>query len=217
MIIINKSYNPNTNANDIALLKLKEKVDLRIYTPACLPPKGKTFVDQEGWVYGWGEQSYGSRNTSDILKQTSQTILSNAECNRAAGKITNRFGCQEDLYRLGLFPEDIISCETEKLQVCKKEAGNNYFNCTYTVSMSGTVQSNMLCGRRQGTDSCRGDSGGPFTVEERGQHVLAGVVSFGVECARVGQSRRKTIICDFCAGWSAGGVCQCVLPQRMDR
>ena len=36
-IIIHESYNPSGFANDIALLKLAESIDLDTWTPACLP------------------------------------------------------------------------------------------------------------------------------------------------------------------------------------
>ena len=42
----------NTHKDDIALLKLKTKADLKIYTPACLPPSGTSFVGKTGTVYG---------------------------------------------------------------------------------------------------------------------------------------------------------------------
>ena len=46
------NYNYVTSDYDIALIKLKEEVDLKVYTPACLPLYGDTFVGQKAWVYG---------------------------------------------------------------------------------------------------------------------------------------------------------------------
>jgi len=50
-----------------------------------------------------------------------------------------------------------------------------------------SITDDMLCaGGQEGKDSCGGDSGGPFTVDIAGVHTLAGVVSFGIGCARDG-------------------------------
>ena len=38
--------------HDIALLKLAEAVDLKIYTPACLPKSDADYTGQKGQVYG---------------------------------------------------------------------------------------------------------------------------------------------------------------------
>ena len=43
---------PKDASNDIALLKLAEYVDLKIYTPACLPAANRSFVNKIGSAYG---------------------------------------------------------------------------------------------------------------------------------------------------------------------
>lgn len=51
-----------------------------------------------------------------------------------------------------------------------------------------TFTSYMLCAglEKGGKDTCLGDSGGPFTVIDDKRHVLVGITSFGVGCAKPG-------------------------------
>ena len=55
-IIIHEDYCVGNNEydHDIALVKLKEKVDVSIHTPACLPPKDVDYSGKLASVYGWG-------------------------------------------------------------------------------------------------------------------------------------------------------------------
>ena len=65
----------------------------------------------------------------------------------------------------------------------KLDKNNNCRN--YTDDYSYSITEDMLCAGSPGKDSCGGDSGGPLTVKESGQHTLAGVVSWGRGCAAV--------------------------------
>lgn len=61
----------------------------------------------------------------------------------------------------------------------------NNENCK--KSYGSYVTENMICAgyAQGGKDACQGDSGGPMVVKDaNGQNVLAGVVSWGLKCAR---------------------------------
>merc|ERR550534_3513238 len=87
-VIKRSDYDSDKVNNDIALLRLAQEVDFNDnIVPACLP--SSTSQKYAGWdavVSGWGTTSSGGR-TSDVLKETRQTILANtaAECVQGAG------------------------------------------------------------------------------------------------------------------------------------
>ena len=47
------------------------------------------------------------------------------------------------------------------------------------------IEDEMICAEVVRTGACKGDSGGPFTVMEKGQHILLGVTSWSFGCAEV--------------------------------
>jgi len=105
-IINHPSYNANNSDNDIALLKLAEKIDLNVYTPACLPKSTDNFEGQKAWVYGWGTTSSGGQTSSKLL-DVQVPVVSNAVCKAAmpntitdamlcAGGEANKDACQGD-------------------------------------------------------------------------------------------------------------------------
>lgn len=64
-------------------------------------------------------------------------------------------------------------------QTCDRAIGN-------LVNQSGIISANMLCAgfSQGGKDSCQGDSGGPLAVQDGNTWKQAGVVSWGIGCAR---------------------------------
>ena len=51
-MIRHPEHDRSTKNNDIGLIKLSKLVDLSVYTPACLPWDGASFVGQKAWAYG---------------------------------------------------------------------------------------------------------------------------------------------------------------------
>lgn len=156
--IVHESYNsPFTSSNDIALLKLAEKVDLNIYTPACLPALNMDFTGKTGSVYGWGTtNSCPNNGIEQIMREVEVPIVSDTTCAAASSASVT-------------FSDGNGGCTTQAF---------NY---------NGKISEDMVCAGAQGKDACQGDSGGPFTVKSAtSQHQLVGVVSWGYGCAADG-------------------------------
>ena len=66
-------YNSTSNQNDIAIIVLKEAVDLFSFPnikPVCLPSVGKTFGGQLAVVSGWGRESTDSHMLANLNEVT---------------------------------------------------------------------------------------------------------------------------------------------------
>ncbi|KAM3602180.1 uncharacterized protein V6R79_025783 [Siganus canaliculatus] len=100
-IISHEGYDPNTNNNDIALLKLKTPLTFsRTVSPVCLP---NTNVDlspvRSAWITGWGALRSGGPSP-DLLNQAQVTIYNRETCNSRQvlnGQVTETMICAGQL------------------------------------------------------------------------------------------------------------------------
>ncbi|XP_063593533.1 uncharacterized protein LOC134770514 isoform X3 [Penaeus indicus] len=73
------------------------------------------------------------------------------------------------------------------------------------------ITDNMMCAYTEGRDACQGDSGGPLVSQlADGRWVQLGVVSFGVECAKVGSPgifTRASLYVDWIINVTASDSC----------
>lgn len=84
------AYNPNTNANDFAVVELTEAIDLKKHNLKVIKLATPAF-DQEGHqapgmdsvVYGWGNIGEGEWNASQLLNKVTVPLVSHEEANAA--------------------------------------------------------------------------------------------------------------------------------------
>jgi len=82
-VITHEGYVDATLENDVALLKLTEKVDLNIFTPACLPTKGDTFAGQTAYAVGWGKTLDYDSPYAEKLREVALTVVTTDVCKSA--------------------------------------------------------------------------------------------------------------------------------------
>ncbi|XP_053319777.1 acrosin-like [Spea bombifrons] len=82
--IQHENYNPETESNDITLLRLNKPLIFDDYTqPACLPAK-QAILDKmdECYIAGWGVLKEASTETSDVLQEAPVNLIPVERCNR---------------------------------------------------------------------------------------------------------------------------------------
>merc|ERR1719450_177495 len=97
--ILEQTYGELINIeNDIALLQLKEEVDLSLYTPVCLPKQGLKTSSIRGpfYHYGWGD---GSRNV--LNQMVIDNIVEQKPFKQKKGESISYFAREEDRQSVG--------------------------------------------------------------------------------------------------------------------
>ncbi|CAF2345553.1 unnamed protein product [Rotaria sp. Silwood2] len=79
-ITIHSKYSSQNFANDIALMKLSEKIDpyTEYYMPVCFPNVDQTFENQIGYTVGWGAPFYGGSLLRHLYEVASLVLTDNA-------------------------------------------------------------------------------------------------------------------------------------------
>ncbi|XP_053319686.1 acrosin-like [Spea bombifrons] len=82
--IQHEKYNPETERNDITLLRLSKPLAFDEYTqPACLPAKQAILSKTDDcYIAGWGILEEASTETSDILQEAPVNLIPVERCNR---------------------------------------------------------------------------------------------------------------------------------------
>lgn len=99
-IVIHPKYDPGTTNNDVALLKLKDKIDFSKFdgtvAPICIPQQLRAYTGQTVTVAGWGALGEGEQQSEKLLKVDLQ-MLSMQSCREdykyPADWITSRMMC----------------------------------------------------------------------------------------------------------------------------
>uniref|UniRef100_A0A803J2L4 Transmembrane serine protease 2 n=1 Tax=Xenopus tropicalis TaxID=8364 RepID=A0A803J2L4_XENTR len=105
-IIVFPGYNSSNNDNDIALMKLTDKITFNYNTqPVCLPNAGMFWeAGTQCWISGWGTTSQGD-NIARTLQYAEVQLVPSHVCNQSHvynGSITPSMLCADGLYgRIG--------------------------------------------------------------------------------------------------------------------
>ncbi|XP_034021443.1 mannan-binding lectin serine protease 1, partial [Thalassophryne amazonica] len=164
-ILLHPDFQPHNYNNDIALVKLREKVELNdVIQPICLPPPQTKndlpapLPNSLGIVAGWG---ISNPNASSSSSSDPSTLTSDPAAAADLGMTSDRL----QYVKLPVVTQD--ECQA-----------------SYTSrSVNYNITDNMFCAGfyQGGQDTCLGDSGGAFVMEDETSRrwVVFGLVSWG--------------------------------------
>ncbi|XP_066486426.1 serine protease 33-like [Tiliqua scincoides] len=157
-IIIHPYYAGTALSADIALVQLQKPVQFsQTILPVCLPRSSEPDpfpVGLKCWATGWGRPFPDVPLMARTLQEVEVPILDNDECD-------------------------------QMLHMHNKTALNSILKRPIIPEGYRLIYEDMICaGYQEGMkDVCKGDSGGPLVCKQNGTWFLAGIVSFGLDCA----------------------------------
>ena len=164
-IIVHEDYDPETHANDIALLELASPLAAKTIDMQ-LTPDPALEANREVTVTGWG-------NTRWVVAQKDDQ--------------GHFIGFMDPITKEPMKPNQFQSPELQQVAlplVDVQECASDYKG-----NVDGSIDARNLCAglREGGRDSCQGDSGGPLMAQNAsGDWRQVGVVSWGAGCAQAG-------------------------------
>ncbi|KAM4628268.1 mannan-binding lectin serine protease 1 isoform 2-T2 [Polymixia lowei] len=168
-VFLHPEFQPRNYDNDIALVKLSDRVEFnRLVRPVCLPSPQKKdgppspLPNSLGVVAGWGiSNPNASSSSSSTFPPTVTTLTSHPN-------VTSDLGMTSDLLQYVKLPV-----------VAQDECRASYAS----RSVNYNITRNMFCAGfyEGGRDTCLGDSGGAFVMEDGAgrRWVAFGLVSWG--------------------------------------
>ncbi|XP_008303762.1 mannan-binding lectin serine protease 1 [Stegastes partitus] len=169
-IFLHPDFQPNNYNNDIALVRLTDQVDFnQVVRPICLPPPPRQddppapLPNSLGIVAGWGISNPNASSSSSSPSSSSSSSTMTSDPAAAAD-----LGMTSDLLQYVKLPV-----------VSQDECQASYASRSISYNITG----NMFCAGffEGGRDTCLGDSGGAFVMEDQGSRrwVVFGLVSWG--------------------------------------
>ncbi|XP_056139619.1 mannan-binding lectin serine protease 1 [Lampris incognitus] len=167
-IILHPDFQPRNYDNDIALVRLSKGVEFSpVVRPICLPPPQRQDGPSDplpfslGVVAGWGISNPNASSSSSSSSSSASTLNSDAS-------MTSDLGLTSDLLQWVKLPV-----------VSQEECQASYASRSLTYN----ITDNMFCAGfyEGGRDTCLGDSGGAFVMEDGASRRWAvfGLVSWG--------------------------------------
>lgn len=113
-VIPHPRFNPDTVENDIAVLKLSERIRFdRFVKPVCLPMRRLHLTNRKAFAAGWGYTT-DTGNSSELLRYIETKILPFKECPRSF--LSWR---QYDVFT----SDEVVCTETDGKGVCQGDSG----------------------------------------------------------------------------------------------
>ncbi|XP_078081216.1 complement factor B-like [Mustelus asterias] len=156
-VIIHEDFRiPSEMNNDIALLKTKESIVFNPQVrPVCLPC---------------------TRRSAELLS----SVLGNWDetCRYEDGLLTGRGGRTQNIIS-GYVSGWGYYRKKGKLPSHNLKHAQVYIQDYLTCASPHPLTENMFCAKGNNSDTCRGDSGGPFVVQSKQRWIQVGITSFG--------------------------------------
>ncbi|XP_027718885.1 tryptase alpha/beta-1-like [Vombatus ursinus] len=120
-IVVHSSFTSKTKGADIALLKLKEPVQISSQVqPIQLPAISQNFSNTECWVTGWGDIYYQENLLPPFtLRQVQVPVLANHHCDQLYHKVSTV------AESVRIIPEDMICAGKSDNGICEGDSGGS--------------------------------------------------------------------------------------------